>query len=162
VTFELGFISRLVRFIHRKIGKRYLTFLDPFVGRLTGRQVLTRLVGLDYDVLLTNDFAIAGFTNVDHPVVLYTDAMITGDYIERDLVGARLSNLSPLTLMLSRWTIKKGLQRARLCVFPAKWAAEEALKYHCDPAKIVVIPFGANVEDPGPQIAKKRTFESVI
>jgi glycosyltransferase involved in cell wall biosynthesis len=162
LTFEMPLISRGLRYLTRNLGKRYKTYLDPFVGKNTGRQVNEYLDGIDYDVLITNDYAIAGFSALDKPVVLYTDAMITRDYIERDLKDARLSNLSPITLMLSRWTIKKGLQSSNLCVFPAEWSANEAMKYHSDPTKIVVIPFGANVDDPGPQVAMKRDFESVF
>lgn len=156
------FISRTLRFLHRNIGKRYLTFLDPFVGKLTGQEVTQKLGTCDYDVFITNDLAMAAYTKTDKPIVLYTDVMITHDYSERRLPHSRLANLSPITLKLARITIKRGLQQADVCVFPAQWAVDEAVRYHNDPSKFVVVPFGANMEDPGAQVAMERSFLKVM
>ena len=162
VNFEFPVSSRIMRSLHTRIGKRYLTFLDPFVGKNTGRQVSDALKNSDVDLLLTNDFAIAAFTETDLPVVIYTDAMITHDYQERSLPYSRVSNLSPISLSLSRHTIRAGLRRPDLCVFPAKWSADEAIYYGAKPDKVVIIPFGANVADPGPDVASERSFEDII
>ncbi len=158
IQFQLPLISRSLGYLHRKLGKRYVMFLDPFVGRKTGRQMEQKLAGLDYDVLITNDLAIAGFTDVDRPVVLYTDAMLTRDYEEATLPHSRLSNLSLISLWLCRKTIRRALQRTDLACFPAQWAADEALKYHYAPEKIKVIPFGANILDPGPGPSQNRSL----
>jgi glycosyltransferase involved in cell wall biosynthesis len=139
-----------------------LTVLDPFVGRLTGREVAEKLSKTDYDVFITNDFAMAAYTKTGNPIVLYTDVMITHDYSERNLPHSRLANLSWISLMLSRVTIKRGLQRAALCFFPAQWAVDEAARYYNDPSKFVVLPFGANIEDPGAQVAMERSFLKII
>jgi hypothetical protein len=75
IEFKYPLISRALRFIHRKIGKQYLTFLDPFVGKHTGQEVTQKLLMADYDVFITNDFAIAAYTKTDKPILVYTDVM---------------------------------------------------------------------------------------
>jgi glycosyltransferase involved in cell wall biosynthesis len=162
IDFKYPLVSRVLRAVHRRMGKRYLTFLDPFVGRLTGQEAARRLANLDYDILITNDFAIAAFTDIDRPIVIYTDAMITKDYSERNYPHSRLANVSFVGLFFSRATIKRGLRRAALCVFPARWSLKEAQNYCRCPEKIVAIAFGANIDDPGESIAAKRSFFDVI
>lgn len=158
VTFRYPRVSRLMRRLHEWWGKRYVAFLDPYVGQLTGRSIAAKLAILDYDLLLTNDPAICAFTPTNKPVVLYTDVMLTHNYSEAKLPNARLSNMSFLSLGLARKTLRAALQRARLCVFPVQWVADEAAHYGADPAKVRLIPFGANVLDPGRSLTESRTL----
>jgi glycosyltransferase involved in cell wall biosynthesis len=160
-TFDVPLTARLINSIHRRLGKRHPLFLDPFVGPRTGTQVNKRLANLEYDVLLTNDMSIAAFTTASKPVVNYTDVMITPDYSEKNLPGCRLGNMSALALGLCRQTLRQALRRSALTVFPAEWAARAARSYCEDHHKIKVIPFGANVADPGREIAQRRTWERV-
>jgi glycosyltransferase involved in cell wall biosynthesis len=147
--------------VHRWIGKRHPVFLDPFAGKRTGSEVTRQLRDLDYDVLLTNDMAIGAFTQTRKPVVIYTDVMISRDYAEKDLPGCRLGNMSALAVGLCRKTLRRALRRSSLVVFPAEWSANAARAYCGNPEKIKVIPFGANVEDPGPEIAKGRAWKEI-
>jgi glycosyltransferase involved in cell wall biosynthesis len=48
-----------------------------------------------------------------------------------------------------------------LAVLPAEWSGQAARSYCREPGKIKVIPFGANLADPGPQIAIGRTWKKV-
>ena len=45
----------------------------------------------DYDILLTNDFAIAGYTKIEKPIILWTDAVFPHNYEKND--HPRLNNL---------------------------------------------------------------------
>lgn len=155
-------ISRLLRLYHRKVGKRFKTHLDPFASRLRGRKVARELMDSDYDVFITNDVGLAAYTPVEKPIVLYTDVMLPVDYPNNVPPNSRSANLSHLGVKLFQRTIRRALKRAALSVFPAPWAAEQAKGYDVDPAKIVVIPFGANVEDPGPGVAENRRFANIV
>ena len=150
--------SRVVNGLHRRLRKRHPLFLDPCAGARTCLQVARRLHGIDYDLFLTNDMAFGAFTPTTRPVVIYTDVMIKPDYSEAHLPGCRLGNMSPLSLWLSRYTIRAALNRADLCVFPTEWSAQAARSYCGQADKIKVIPFGANVADPGREIANERTW----
>lgn len=159
VTFRYPFISRLLRRLHGWGGKRYVAFLDPYVGQLTGRNVAAKLSKLNYDLLLSNDPAICAFTPSHKPIVLYTDVMITHNYSEAGLPNARLSNMSFLSLWLARKTLRAALKRANLAVFPVQWVADEAVYYGVEPTKVRLIPFGANIVDPGRSLAEQRTLQ---
>lgn len=155
-------VTRALRRLHKRVRRRYVTFLDPFVGRVRGREVARQLAGAEYDVLVTNDFAIAGYTPTRKPVVLYTDVMIPLDYPNGVPAEARMANCSRLGVKLFQRTIRRGLKRTALCIFPARWSADEALRYGADPLKVKIIPFGANVEDPGTEIAANRRFAEAV
>lgn len=162
LDFHYPLISRMLRTLTLRLGRRYVTFLDPLVGHNTGLQVTQKLAGLDYDVLLTNDFAVAAFTRTERPIVLYTDAMITTDYSEKRLPHSRLAKLTPIGLAMSRYTIRRGLRQSRLAVFPAAWSADAATAYSKGQTKIQILPFGANLEDPGPALAAQRSFANIV
>ncbi len=158
---EVPFVARVVNAVHRRLRKRHPLFLDPFVGGRTGRLVSRQLQGLDYDFLLTNDMAIAAFTVSGRPIVLYTDVIVTRDYSEKNLPGCRLGNMSAFSVGLCRRTMRRALMRSSLAIFPADWSAEAARAYCRTPEKIKVVPFGANVEDPGSAIAHGRSWEKI-
>lgn len=161
VNYDLPLISRISRSLHYRAKKQYALFLDPFAGKRTGRAVTKKLAGLDVDLLITNDCTVAAYVDTPVPVVLYTDVMITPDYLERTLPGAKLGNLSALSLWNARKSIRDALRRADLSVFPARWSAEAARHYTGDTGKIVVIPFGANIEDPGAEPTQRRQHEGI-
>lgn len=161
-TFEVPLVPRLVNAVHRRLGKRHPLFLDPFVGKRTGLQVAQRLEGSDYDLLLTNDMAIAAFTPTTKPVVVYADVMITPGYSEKDLPGCRLGNMTPVALALCRRTLRRALRRSSLAIFPAEWSAVAARSCCRDSSKIRIVPFGANVADPGREIASARSWKKVV
>jgi glycosyltransferase involved in cell wall biosynthesis len=159
--FEVPICTRVIGALHRWQGRRHVVFLDPFVGKRTGIQVFRRLAGLDYDILLTKDLSMAAFTPTCKPVVVYTDVMITADYSEKHLPGCRLGNMSKISLALCRRTFRQALNRCTMAAFPAEWSAQAARSYCREPGKIKVIPFGANVADPGPEIARGRRWDNV-
>ena len=160
-SLDVPLASRLIKAIHRRLGKRHPLFLDPFVGARTGVQVAGELNGVDCDLMLTKDMCMAAFTPTRKPVVIYTDLMITPDYSEKRLPGCRLGNMSKLALWLCRRTIRQALERSSLAIFPTEWSAQAARSYCRRPDKIRVIPFGANMSDPGPETAKSRTWKKV-
>lgn len=155
--------TRLLRKIDRGRGKRYKTYHDPFMSRALGRQLTARLAGLDYDVLLVNEHWLAAFVVSDRPIVLYTDNVLPKDYFAQNIpITSKISRLSRISVTFMQLVVKKSLHRSDLCVFPAKWLADEALKYGIDASKIRVIPFGANIGDLGPEIAKSRSFSQAL
>src|SRR5690606_27648084 len=109
VNYDLPLISRISRSLHYRAKKQYALFLDPFAGKRTGRAVTKKLAGLDVDLLITNDCTVAAYVDTPVPVVLYTDVMITPDYLERTLPGAKLGNLSALSLWNARKSIRDAL-----------------------------------------------------
>ena len=161
VSLDVPFAARVVNGLHHRLGRRHPLFLDPFVGKRTGMQVAERLRGVEYDVLLTNDMAIAAYTRVRQTRChLHGSHDHAGTTPNGTCPGCRLGNLSLMSLALCRRTMRQALSRSALAVFPADWSAEAARVYSPS-AAIKVIPFGANVDDPGPAIAAGRSWERV-
>ncbi len=116
---------------------------------------------MDYDILLTNDYSIAGFTKTEKPVVLYTDAIFPQDYSQN--VHPWLDNLFPLNVVSCQYVTKRGLDRADLCCFPTSWAVDESLKYkEAEIQKIRMIPFGANLNHLRKEIAEPCSFSRIL
>ncbi len=159
IEFPLG--TKLFRYISKRIlQKRYRSYQDPFVGRRIGQALMQALHGLDYEVLLTNDYAVAGYARTDRPIVLYTDAIFPRDYAQN--VHPWLSKLSAVSVSFCQQVTRRGLRRADFCCFPTDWAVCEALQYReLDENRVAVIPFGANVDDPPAEIAAGRNFASI-
>ena len=161
IEVQLPLATRLLGRISRLSGRRYRSLHDPFVGRRIGRATAARAQGLDFDVLLTNDYGVAAYTPTDRPIVIYTDAIFPAD--RRRIINPRLENLSAISARLCQRVNRRGLDRAHLCVFPTRWAADEILLYDADyQAKLRVVPFGANLEDPGPEVAASRSFSRIL
>jgi glycosyltransferase involved in cell wall biosynthesis len=82
------------------------------------------------------------YVRTELPMVMYTD--VTWDSI---------IDYYPKFANLSRRTIRNGheaeqwvLDRCNAAIFSSEWAARSAIdRYRCDPRKVRVVPFGANV-----------------
>jgi glycosyltransferase involved in cell wall biosynthesis len=162
LTIETPFETRIFRYLSTRILKRnYRSYEDPFAARKLGQVVMDTLQDVDYDVLLTNDYAIAAYAETDQPVLIYTDAIFPSDY--RQHLNPRLDNLSWLSVKFCQFVNQKGLKSADLCIYPAAFAAEKAhTGYGISPAKIMIVPFGANIDDPGGNIAAERRLGSIV
>jgi len=149
--------------ITRRVYKgRYLTYLDPWVARARCKVLSKQLAGVEYGCILTNDHGIAAENVTGKPVVIFTDVMLSPVHDARSVKPSTpFFNTPFFARRLFQHTIKKSLERAALCVFPAKWQEADAALYGVPPNKIALIPFGANIPDPGPEVADNRDFQAV-
>ena len=156
------FLSKLFRYIAKRVlKKRYRSYQDPFVGFAIGKQINALLKDLDYDFLLTNDYTIAGYTKINKPIVLWTDAVFPVDYKKN--IHPRLDNLPWFSVYFCQKVIKEALRNIDLCIVPADWNYKEILNYDkINHNNIRKIPFGSNMRDPGPKVSKERNFEKII
>ena len=155
---KLGFPlpTRLFKLLSTLQGKRYRSWQDPFIGRRLGQAVRRKLEGLDFDVLLTNDYTIAAYTRPRAPCVLYTDDVFPFSY--GGSLNPRLANLSGLSVRFCQRMMRLGLRQASLCYFPADWIVKEALNYRqARREQMGVIPFGANLEAPPAAVVAARS-----
>lgn len=155
LTIQEPWTTRFFRRISASLlKKKYRTYQDPFTGLRLGQAVDAKLRGLDYDILLTNDYCIAGYTRTSKPVVLYTDSLFPKKYSEN--VNPRLNDLSPISVGFCQHTTQQGINRADMLVFPAEWAIRDAKEKWGVQKKVVMIPFGANIEAPPLSITQRR------
>lgn len=159
---RLPFLSRLARGLARRLGKGYRSFQDVLVARRIGEEVDARLRESDADVLLTNDFSIAGFTSAERPVVLYTSMAFPRHADE--MKHPWLSGLFAPNVLSCRYVNRRGLERAARWCFPSDWGIRLALDYEipggADRARR--IEFGDNLFDPPPaSVARERSFAGI-
>ncbi|MFD2786681.1 glycosyltransferase family 4 protein [Hymenobacter rubripertinctus] len=132
-------------------GKRYHHSWSVMLARLYARQFGQRLARQSFDLLL----APASFTEIAY---LHTTIPIV--YIEDSTLHQLIDFYPGLTglLEISKRELnhieKRALNKATLICYSSQWAAQSAIRdYGADPAKVVVIPFGANYPSP-PQPAE--------
>ena len=92
------------------------------------------------------------------PVVYLSDATL------RLMIGyyPNFSNLAADAVKSADRLEQRAIMRADLLVYPTQWAADSAIRdYGADPAKIAVIPFGANLTDEPPARADYAPVDDV-
>jgi len=140
------------------IGEKYFSYRDPVAGNALGCKAEQLLRQIEYDVLLTNDYCIAGYTRADKPIILYTDAIFPHRYAEN--VHPWLDNLSAISVYFCQRTVRRGLSKSTRCFFASEYVMREAKKYAApDAGDYHVIPYGANID--APSSFSPRTVEAI-
>ena len=156
---KFPFFTKLFRFITKRIlSKKYFSYLDPFVGLNIGRAVQKQLKGHDFDIMLTNDYAIAGYSKLKIPIVLWTDSIFPFNYSSN--IHPWLKNMSWFSIKFYQIVVKAGLKNISLCIVPGSWHYQEILKYNLVKRdSLSIIPFGANIKDPGKFIDRLKNIK---
>jgi glycosyltransferase involved in cell wall biosynthesis len=132
--------------LRRLAGKRYDFRRNPFVfseyGALFGAAV--RRLAPDWILAPFGSAELAGL-NSDVPVVYCADATYR---LMRDYYGSFRGFVNEADGDRAE---ALAIEKASLCAYPSSWAAESAVRdYGIDPARVAIIPFGANFEVPEP------------
>lgn len=132
------------KYIYRAMtGQKYLCDRDPIALKDYARQVAARLPSLNPDVVFSPGTLPIAYLKCRQPIAFWTDATF-----------AAMLNFYPGFTNLHKKTIADGmamekaaLDGASLAIYSSDWAAHSAIHhYGADPAKVTVIPFGANIE----------------
>lgn len=131
-------------FNQKLFGKDYFYFLEPSVLEAYSAQVLPKLAKFKSDVVLCPENTIPlAHLECKQPIVLWTDAPLSASIN----FYPWLSNLTKETLDDLYAMEKLALERCQLAIFLSDWAAQTAIEtYGIDPAKVAVVPWGANLE----------------
>lgn len=164
VDFKEPAIVRPLRAWAKRVQKgRYITYLDPAVSLSLGEALADQLRGLELDLVLTNDPGVAAGLDVPFPVVYYSDVMLPASSDGSVLRGLVAYRQVPLwALRRYQKTMRRCLERAALAIFPAQWQLEQARGYGVDPEKLHLVSFGANIPDPGPEVARGRQGKTKV
>lgn len=136
--------SRLKRLVYSKLlRKRYLESRAPELLKGYAEQVERQLAYRDADIVFSPGTVPIAYLRTDKPIVFWTDATFAG-----------MVDFYPGFSRLSSEAVKNGneieqsaLSRCELAIFSSDWAADTARQhYHVDPAKVHVVPFGANID----------------
>lgn len=128
---------------HGLRGRTYIGQRSPVRLRAYAKQVATALGDGSCDVIVGSKPSPLSRLDAEPPIVLWTDTMAGG------LIGfyPEHSRLAAETVRDSLEADQRCLDRVALAIFSSEWAAGFAREsYAVDPAKIKVVPFGANLE----------------
>ena len=129
-------------------GKRYLHSRDAGLIASFGRQLARKLANSEADIVLSLEAPSSqpiAYLDCRQPIVMWSDATFAGTMdTHPTLFRERLCTESLRDALANE---RAALARCRLAVYLSDWAAESALRhYGLDPAKVRVVPGGANLD----------------
>ncbi|MFL5982757.1 MAG: glycosyltransferase family 4 protein [Gaiellaceae bacterium] len=123
-------------------GRAYALDRDPLVARAYASQVEKRLDSMACNLVFSPGTSAIAHLNSNHPVAFWADATfgaMVGFYPGFDV-------LSDAAIEAGYALEATALQRADVAFYASAWAARSAIDDHgADPAKVEVMPFGANM-----------------
>jgi glycosyltransferase involved in cell wall biosynthesis len=135
---------------------------EPIILRDYSSQVEKLLASIDYDIVFSPGTIPIAYVQTEKPLVVWTDATFAGTL-----------HFYPLATNLCTETIKNGhkmeqlaLSKCRIAIYTSEWAANTAIQnYDVDPAKVKVVPYGANINcdrnlDEINKIVDHKSFDS--
>lgn len=136
-------ISRARNLAAKPFGCKYAVYRSPAVLRSYARQVEAALRRTAVDLVFSPGSIAVAYLDCRQPIAFWTDATF-----------AAMIDFYPEYSRLTRTSIKHGnqaeqsaLSRVALALYSSEWAAQSAIQlYSVEPAKVKVVPFGANAE----------------
>lgn len=130
--------------MYKWLGRNYLRDRDPTLLHSYARQVQRQLAAGNSEAVVSPGSIPISYLQTDKPVVFWTDITFAGmvDYYPE------FSNLPARTIREGNAAEQSALSRSTLVILSSEWAVESTIaNYDVDPAKLRVIPFGANITE---------------
>ena len=106
-------------------------------------QVSKKISVVDTDIVFSATIRPIVYLECSQPIVFWADATCAG------IVGfyPQYNNLCQESLESWHTMERLALEKCRLAIYSSDWAAQTAIEYYgADPAKVKVVPFGANID----------------
>jgi glycosyltransferase involved in cell wall biosynthesis len=145
--------TALRKAFYRLSGRFYRGDRNPAYLAALASEFERRTQGTEYDIVFCPGSEAISQLNISKPIAFCADATFAGmvDYYWD------FSSLSKEYVVEGHLQEASALRRAAIAIYPSEWAARSAIDfYHADPAKVFVIPFGANV---GAQNRREQVYE---
>jgi len=138
------FKVKLARLIHRISGKRTYPFRTLSAARHFAREISHRLAERSYDLIFAPAASVEiAYLETEIPIIYISDAT----FALMQEVYPIFSSMPPASVEAEQFFERTALDRARLILFPSRWAARSAVDhYGIARDKISLIPFGANLD----------------
>ncbi|MXV52117.1 glycosyltransferase [Pedobacter sp. HMF7647] len=138
---KLGPSTLLRRTLYNALGKKYRFDRDVRIARHYAEQAEER-INRNSQVLFSPGVNALAFIKSNKPKVFYTDATFASmiNFYEG------FTNMSAENIRNGHLIEQTAIDSAALAIFSSDWAAQSAINdYNADPAKVKVVPFGANI-----------------
>lgn len=137
-------LSPLKRKIYQNLlEKIYHSWAEPAVSVSYADQIENKISNLGIDILFTSDPNLISYVKCKQPIVLWTDTIYAG------LINfyPTYFNVCQESLRHLRTLDRLALNNCSLIILASEWAAQTVIdNYQIDPAKVKVVPHGANLE----------------
>jgi len=148
--------------LYRGLNRTYRPDREPGMLRFLARQAESQLRDVDVDWVFAPGSHVLAFLGSDVPKVLCADATFANVVQQY----AEFSDCSAGYLRQGHDQETKALTNCAAAIYPSAWAAQSAVNdYGADPAKVHVVPFGANFDVPSAQsisqAIEQRSFETM-
>ena len=134
------FVRRLISRLFQ--GNRFLPYRDPVLVQDLARQVMEKLDQTPVDLIFSYGTIPISLLDCHIPVVFWSDATFAG------MIGfySGYTHLNQASLRSGNLLEQSALDRAAMAFYSSEWARRTCLEnYRVDPAKVKVVPFGANL-----------------
>ena len=124
--------------------KHYEKNSHPRTLKNYARQIEQKLASAKAEVVFSATVDPIAYLECDRPIAFWSDATFAG-----------IANFYPQysnlhSEVVEDWHLmeKLALEKSRLAIYSSDWAAKSAIEfYQADPAKVKVVPFGANIKN---------------
>lgn len=162
----IGPLNRTMRYVYtfQKLSSR-LRGNDIQLDRLSlmtksfARQIRRRIGKRDFDVILSSSSIPIADLAGSIPILFWTGAVID---MMINFYEDRAWKLTPHYLEIARMQEQRALTRCSYAIYASDWAANSVLEgYSVDRQKVVVRPYGPNLDVPGDDVARERLVEEI-
>lgn len=138
-------IRGMMKFTRYIFKKEYLPQYSLLKNKYASWYLKQRMKGKRYDFLLAPAAASElAYLNTDLPIVYLGDATFKAYSSTYETVFDKVTDLSKWE---GEWLERRSLKKSSLVVLSSRWAADSAIRDYQTPAdKVVVFPFGANID----------------
>jgi glycosyltransferase involved in cell wall biosynthesis len=124
---------------------------EPAILDGYARQVEKRLKNSDAQIIFSPGSVAIAHLETKLPIVFWSDATYAA---VQEAYRWELPAV-PISIERGHAMDQRTVDKASLCIYASDWAAQSAIeRYHAEPGKVKVVPFGANIEE-------SRTIEQV-
>jgi glycosyltransferase involved in cell wall biosynthesis len=132
------------RFYKHIFNKNYQKDADSLTLKSYARQVANKLVGKNLDIVFSATVNPISYLECDQPIAFWAD----GTFANIQDFYPLYSNLPEAVVEDWHRMEQLALERSQLAIYSSDWAAKSAIQdYGADPAKVHVVPFGANIDN---------------
>jgi len=139
----LQIAGKFKRHYYKLLKKRYIKDPEPLILKDFAHQVAQKLSRVEADIVLSATINPIAYLECQQPIVFWADATFanTVDFYPQ------YSNLCEESLRNGHLMENLALEKCKLAIYSSDWAAQTAIDYYkADPAKVKVVPFGANID----------------
>jgi glycosyltransferase involved in cell wall biosynthesis len=124
--------------------KNYQKDADPLTLKNYAKQVANKLTDKSLDMIFSAAVNPIAYLECDQPIAFWADGTFSNI---KDFYPV-YSNLPETVIEDWHRMEQLALDRSQLAIYSSDWAAESAIQdYGADPAKVHVVPFGANIDN---------------